>query len=61
MIQSCLFYGKIRVLVCYFYQYVALNRGREKGKPQCKLSYKLFKEEDIYVPLLEISPYPIMI
>ena len=38
-------------------QYVALNRVREKGKPRCKLSYEVLKEEDGYDPLIDIFPY----
>ena len=30
----------------------------ENGKPRCKISYKLFKEEYGYYPLLDISPFP---
>ena len=44
-----------------FAQNVALNNWREKGKPWCKLSYKGFKEKYVYVPLLDISTYPILI
>ena len=35
----------------------ALNHVTEKEKPRCKLSYKLFKEQDGYDPLLDISPF----
>ena len=40
-----------------FAQDVALNNVREKVKPQCKLSYKVLKEEYGYYPLLDIYPY----
>ena len=33
-----------------------MNNIRDKGKTRCKLSYKLFKEQDIYYSLLDISP-----
>ena len=39
-------------------QYVALNNVREKVKPQCEISYKLFKEEYLYNPMFDISSYP---
>ena len=42
-------------------QYVALNHLRKKGKPRCKLSYKLSKEEDGYDTLLDISMHPKLI
>ena len=42
-------------------QYVALNHVIKKVKPQCKLSYKLLKEENVHDPLLDISPYPTLI
>ena len=35
-----------------------MNHVREKVKIQCKLSYKLFKEEDGYYPLLDIYQFP---
>ena len=44
-----------------FDQDVTLNHVREKVKPRCKLLYKLFKEENVYDILLEVSPYPILI
>ena len=34
---------------------------RYKGKQQCKLSYKVFEEQDVYDPFIEISPIPIFI
>ena len=37
---------------------VALNHVIEKGKPQCKLSFKVLKEEYVCDQLLGISPYP---
>ena len=40
-----------------FSQDVSTNRAREKGKPQCKISYQVLKEEYGYDPLLEIYPY----
>ena len=33
----------------------------DKGKPLCKPSYELSKEEDVCDPLLDISPYPKLI
>ena len=39
-------------------QYVEMNHVREKRKPQCKLWYKLFKEEYGYDPSLNIYPFP---
>ena len=42
-------------------QDVALKRVREKGKPQCKLSYKILKEEYWYAPMLDISTNPTLI
>ena len=44
-----------------FSQDVALNYVRDKGKPRCKLSYKLLKEEDGHDQLIEMSPYPTFI
>ena len=35
-----------------------MKRVREKVKPRCKLSYKLFKEQDGHDPLFGISPFP---
>ena len=32
-----------------------MNHVREDGKPRCKISYKLFEEQDVYDPLLDIS------
>ena len=40
---------------------VVYNFAREKGKPRCKLSYKLLKEEDGHDQLIEMSPYPTFI
>ena len=40
---------------------MALNYVRDKGKPQCKLSYKLLKEEYGYDTLVEIYPYPTLV
>ena len=31
-----------------FAQDVAMNHVRDKGKPLCKLSYKIFKDQDGY-------------
>ena len=66
--SECYFIGNIIGTDCLkangmlkFPQNVALDHLREKIKPQCKLSYKLFKEEDVYNTLLEISPYPTLI
>ena len=42
-------------------QDVELDHVRENGKPHCKLSYKVFKEEYGYDTLLEISPYTALI
>ena len=39
----------------------ALNHVTEKEKPRCKLSYKLFKEQDGYDPLLDISTFSTLI
>ena len=33
-----------------------MNSVRDKGKPRCKISYKVFKEEYGYDPFLAISP-----
>ena len=44
-----------------FSQDVALNNVRDKVEPRCKLSYTVLKEEDVYYPMLEISPYPTLI
>ena len=44
-----------------FAQNVALNRVREKGKPQWKISYKVLKEEEGYDKFLDISTYPTLI
>ena len=40
-----------------FSQEVAMNHVREKVKPQCKLSYKVFKGGKVYDPLLNISKF----
>ena len=40
---------------------VVLNCVKDKGKPWCKLLYKLLKEYNGYDPLLDISPYPKLI
>ena len=40
---------------------VALNHVRYKGKPICKISCKVLKEEYGYDPLLDIYPYPAFI
>ena len=37
---------------------MALIHVNEKEKPRCKLSYKPLKEEYVYDPLIEVSPYP---
>ena len=37
---------------------MALNHVIEKGKPQCKLLYRLLKEEDEYDPLFDMTTYP---
>ena len=42
-------------------QDVASNHVREKVKPQCKLSYKVFEEKYGYDTLLGISPFPTLI
>ena len=34
-----------------------LNHVREKGKPRCKILYKVSKEEGGYDPLLDIYPF----
>ena len=44
-----------------FSQDAALNNVREKGKPQCKISYRVLKVEYVYDPLLDISPYSTLI
>ena len=44
-----------------FAQDMALNNVIEKGKPRCKLSYEVLKEEYGYYTLLEISTYPKLI
>ena len=38
-----------------------LNNVRDKGKPGCKLSYKLCKEQGGYYPFLDISTFPTLI
>ena len=38
-----------------------MNRVIEKGKPQCKIPFKIFKETDRYDPLFGISPFPTLI
>ena len=43
------------------FQGVALNRVRNKGKPRCKLSYKVLNEECIFFTSLDIFPYLILI
>ena len=40
---------------------VVMNCVIEKGKPQCKITYKIFKETDGYDPLFGISPFPTLI
>ena len=40
---------------------VSLNNARYKGIPRCKLSYKLFYEQDVDDQLLDISLTPISI
>ena len=35
-----------------------MNHLREKEKPRCKLSYKIFKEQDGYDPLIGIYLFP---
>ena len=42
-------------------QYVAINCEREKGKPRCKILYKVSKEEGGYDPLLDIYPFKTLI
>ena len=44
-----------------FTQYLAMKSVREEGKPQCKLSYKIFKDQYVYYPLLDIFPSPTII
>ena len=34
---------------------MVLNHVIEKGKTRCKLSYKVFKEEHVYNPIIDIS------
>ena len=38
-----------------------MNNVRAKVQPRCKLSYKVFEEQDGYDPLLEISMFPTLI
>ena len=38
-----------------------MNSLIDKVKPQWKLSYKLFKEEYGYYPLVNISPFPTLV
>ena len=38
-----------------------MNHIIDKVKPQGKLLYKLFKQQDVYDPLLCISPFPTLI
>ena len=91
MLQSCMFYRKLRVIVCVFslssvfyfigdkiaadiFEYeitpslkandgikfsqdLILNHVIDKGKPQCKLSYKILKEKYGYDHWLDIYPY----
>ena len=33
-----------------------MNRVIQKGKPRCKLSYKVLEVQDAYDPLVDISP-----
>ena len=40
---------------------VILNQGREKVKPRCKLSYKVFNEKYGYDTLIEIFPFPTLL
>ena len=40
---------------------MAINCVIDKGKTQCKLSYKLFEEEYGYDPFLDIYTYPTLI
>ena len=39
----------------------AIHNVKEKRKPWCKLSYKLFEEKYGYDPLLDIYPFPTLI
>ena len=38
-----------------------MNRVRWKGKPRCKLLQKLWKEQDVYDPFIDIYPYTTLI
>ena len=40
---------------------MALNHGRDNGKPQCKLSYKILRDEYGSDSFLDISPYSTLI
>ena len=40
---------------------MTLNHVREKGKPQWKLLYKLFGQQDVYDPLLDVSKFPTLV
>ena len=38
-----------------------MDNVREKGKPRCKISYKVFKEQDGYYQLLDIYTFTTLI
>ena len=44
-----------------FAQGVVMNHAREKGKPWCKILYKVFKDEYGHDPLICISPFTTLI
>ena len=38
-----------------------MNRVIEKGKSQCKILYKVLKEDYLYDQFLDISPFPTLV